>query len=115
MKSIILALAAAAFSVFAGQRAYADNYSFTIVNNSDYIISSFQINEGDGWSNNALDGSVHAGKSVGIEFLHDGPCKIMVRVGWRTTDGGQEVGDPWKIDICEAKHVYFDGNQVTYD
>lgn len=117
MRNLILGLAVAGMSLV-GANAYAagKEFSFTIVNKSKYIISSFQVNEGDGWSNNALGGDqIDAGESSGIQFNHDGPCKIQVRVSWRTTDGGQEVGDPWNIDICDAKNVYFDGNKVTYD
>ena len=117
MKNLLLGLAVAGLSLIgANAQAGGKNYSFTIVNKSNYIISAFQVNEGDGWSNNALGGDqIGAGQSGGIEFLHDGPCQIEVRVSWRTTDGGQEVGEPWNIDICDAKNVYFDGNKVTYD
>jgi len=115
----IKTIGAAAFlsALLTGPAAFADdNLKFTIHNDSDYIIASFQTNEGHGWSNNWLKGDeVHAGDSTALKFLRDGPCKIQVRVGWRTKDGGQEVSDPWNIDICDAKNVYFDGHKVTYD
>lgn len=95
--------------------AHAENLTFSIVNDSNYIISSFQANEGNGWSNNWLRGELRAGQKIGMKFLHDGPCDIQVRVGWRTTDGGQQISKPWNIDICDAHTVYFDGNKVTYD
>ena len=96
--------------------AHAENYKFTIHNSSPYVISSFQANEGDGWSANWLDGlQVDSGQSIPLQFLRDGPCDIQVRVGWRTTDGGQQVGEPWNIDICKAENVYFDGENVTYN
>lgn len=50
-----------------------------------------------------------------MKFFRDGPCEVQVRVGWRTTDGGQTIGKPWNIDICDANTVYFHGNEVTYD
>ena len=58
---------------------------------------------------------VGPGEAMTLEFVKDGPCDIEVRVGWRTTDGGQEMGEPWQINICDAHTVYFDGEQVTYD
>lgn len=93
----------------------AGELTFNIMNDSNYIISSFQVNEGDGWSKNWLRGEVRAGQKVGMKFFRDGPCEVQVRVGWRTTDGGQTIGKPWNIDICDANTVYFHGNEVTYD
>ncbi|PSC06655.1 hypothetical protein SLNSH_02280 [Alsobacter soli] len=106
---------ATAFLALPSVTAQADNLSFTIKNTSKYIISSFQTNEGHGWSKNWLRGEVGAGQSRSLEFLRDGPCDIEVRVGWRTTDGGQVIGDAWNIDICDAQTVYFDGRKVTYE
>ena len=116
MKIGMLGLAIATVAVLVGVRANAgENVSFKIHNESDYIISAFQTNDGDGWSSNWLNGStVGAGAAEDLEFTQDGPCEIKLRVSWRTTDGGQEVGDPWDIDICKAKDVYFDGKKVTY-
>src|SRR5438105_4871879 len=96
MRKIAFGAMALAATVF-GASAYAgNNVSFTIHNTSGYIISSFQTNDGDGWSTNWLGGDqVGAGESAPLEFTADGPCKIQLRVSWRTTDGGQEVGDPW--------------------
>ena len=98
-----------------GVSAHAGELKFNIMNDSDYIISSFQVNEGNGWSNNWLRGEVRAGQKIGMRFFRDGPCEVQVRVGWRTTDGGQTIGKPWNIDICDANTVYFHGNEVTYD
>ena len=89
--------------------------NFTIHNQSDYIITGFYTDEGDGWSDNWLKEQVGAGESAGMEFLHDGPCDINFRVGWLTTSGGETLGDPWHIDICNAKNVYFSADKVTYD
>ena len=118
MKIAVFGLLATAAGLLANgpSMANGDNLSFMIHNDSHFIISAFQSNEGHGWSTNWLHGDqVGAGKSSNLQFLHDGPCKIQVRVSWRTTDGGQEVGDPWNIDICKAKNVYFDGHKVTFD
>jgi hypothetical protein len=118
MKKLMIGLLFAAVAFFGGVKAYAgDNVSFKVHNSSKFIISAFQTNEGHGWSNNWLNGDqIDAGESTVLEFLHDGPCKIQLRVSWRTTDGGQEVGDPWNIDICKAQNVYIDNRgDVTYD
>jgi hypothetical protein len=117
MKMLGLGAAIVALSLFAGANAQAgNNVKFTIHNSSDYIISAFQTNDGDGWSTNWLGGdTVGAGENAPLEFTADGPCKIELRVSWRTTDGGQEVGEPWNIDICKATNVYFDGKKVTYE
>lgn len=115
MNSKFLGAALVGLVTLASSSAFAESLKFKIVNDSDYIISSFQSNEGDGWSKNWLRGDVDGGKSVGMQFLRDGPCDVQVRVGWRTTDGGQEKGDPWNINICDAHTVYFDGHKVTYD
>lgn len=110
--AVAICLASAVFST----QAIAENLKFDIENSSDYTISSFQSNEGDGWSDNWLGGNeVGPGEAMTLEFVKDGPCDIEVRVGWRTTDGGQEMGEPWQINICDAHTVYFDGEQVTYD
>ena len=109
-------IAATAMVMSAGSALADENLEFNIKNTSDYIISAFQSNEGSGWSKNWLDGDqVDAGETQALHFLNDGPCDVQGRVSWRTTDGGQEVGDPWNIDICKAHTVYFDGKQVTYD
>ena len=50
-----------------------------------------------------------------MQFTHDGPCDINFRVGWLTTSGGEEIGEPWQIDICNAHNVYFSDSKVTYD
>ena len=115
MKLKLIGAAVAAIGALACSSAFADNLKFKISNESKYIISSFQTNEGKGWSKNWLDGDVDAGETMDMQFLKDGPCAIQVRVGWRTEDGGQEVGEPWNIDICKAHTVYFDGDKVTYD
>lgn len=112
-KLTLIAGLALAMSAGASQ---AENYSFNIKNTSSYIISAFQSNEGDGWSKNWLDGDqVGAGETQPLQFNQDGPCEVQIKVSWRTTDGGQTEGEPWNIDICKAKTVYFDGEKVTYD
>jgi hypothetical protein len=112
----IAALASATAFLTGGSALAGENVSFTIHNQSDYIISAFETNDGDGWSTNWISGSeLQGGSSQPLEFTQDGPCKIKLRVSWRTTDGGQQVGEPWNIGICEAKDVYFDGRQVTYE
>ena len=116
MRQIVMGALALAATVFSVQAYAGENVAFKIHNQSKYIISAFQTNDGDGWSNNWLDGDqVGAGEAVDLKFVQDGPCKIQLRVAWRTTDGGQQVGDPWDIDICDAKDVYFDGKKVTYE
>lgn len=57
---------------------------------------------------------MHAGDSAKLRFFYDGPCKIRIRVGWETKRGGEQLGEPWNIDICDATDVYFDGERVTY-
>jgi hypothetical protein len=116
MRKEMLQIAFLAVGLSAPAMVRAGNLTFTIHNNSSYVISSFQANEGSGWSNNWLDGlQVESGQAVPLEFLRDGPCDIQVRVGWRTTDGGQQIGEAWNIDICKAQNVYFDGDNVTFD
>ena len=115
MKLKLIGTAVLAIGALLSSSAFADNLKFKIKNESKYIISSFQTNEGKGWSKNWLDGDVDAGEALDMEFLQDGPCAIQVRVSWRTNDGGEEVGDPWNIDICKAHTVYFDGNKVSFD
>lgn len=105
----------ASLSLIAGG-ANAASFSFKLVNSSKYYISSFEVNEGKGWGKSPLDESLKPGESTTIRFLHDGPCKIRMRVWWELDDGEhEEVSEPWNIDICDAHHVYFDGKEVTYD
>jgi len=115
MRKVLLGALALSATVL-GANAYAgNNVEFTIHNSSSYIISAFQTNDGDGWSNNWLGGDqVDAGEKADLKFVADGPCDIQLRVSWRTTDGGQQVGEPWDINICDAKDVFFDGKKVTY-
>jgi len=110
-------IAGFALALSAGMAHAEDtNYSFNIKNDSNYIISAFQTNDGDGWSTNWLNGDqVGAGETQALQFTQDGPCEIQVKVSWRTTDGGQTEGEPWNIDICKAHTVYFDGEKVTFD
>ncbi|GGH11320.1 hypothetical protein GCM10007036_08280 [Alsobacter metallidurans] len=115
MNRLVVIAAAAALATLPGLPASAKSLTFTVKNTSKYIISSFQSNEGNGWSKNWIRSDIGSGQSRALEFLQDGPCEIEVRVGWRTTDGGQQVGDAWEIDICEAHTVYFDGRKVTFD
>lgn len=115
MKIKLMGVGIVAMATLASASAYAGQLKFKIENSSNYIISSFQTNEGSGWSKNWLSGEIHGGEATNMKFFEDGPCQVQVRVGWRTTDGGQEVGEPWNIDICDAKVVYFDGNKVTYE
>lgn len=110
------ALLAVAFLACGVMSASAGDWGkFTIHNQSDYIITGFYTDEGDGWSANWLKEQVSGGDSADMEFLHDGPCDINFRVGWLTTSGGETLGDPWHIDICNAKNVYFSAEKVTYD
>ena len=89
--------------------------NFDIHNQSNYIITGFYTNEGDGWSANWLHEQISAGESAAMAFTRDGPCEITFRVGWLTTDGQETLGDPWNIDICDAHNVYFDDDKATYD
>jgi hypothetical protein len=89
--------------------------NFAIHNQSNYIITGFYTDEGDGWSANWLREQIGAGDSAEMQFTRDGPCDINFRVGWLTTSGGEEMGEPWQIDICNAHNVYFSDSKVTYD
>ncbi len=110
-----LAFGAAAALLLASTSVSAAGYTFKIVNQSGYIIDGFYTNEGDGWSENWMDFKLDAGETGNMEFNANGPCDISFMVTWEADDGSSIDGDETTINICEAKKIYFDGKDATYD
>ncbi len=108
---------AAAFAVAlsVSTPAFAAGMTFTIHNQSDYIINGFFIADGGDVGPNWMDFELNGDESADMAFSYDGPCEIEFVLGWLGEDGSTLLGDNTSIDICEASNIYFDGSQAYYD
>jgi len=110
----IAALAAATLLICA-PAASAAGMKFDIKNDSGYIIDGFYTGEDGEWSANWMNFKLSANETANMEFNYDGACDIEFYVTWEAEDGSSIKGDETTINICDARTIYFDGKQATYD
>ena len=117
--ALLAAVGLAITFMIAGTQALAGAYGFGFVNRSSFTISVFQVRNRASWGENLIssnpDESVAPNASGNLGFLHDGPCKVQIRFGWRAAGGDPKYSSAIDLDACEVNHIYFDGAKFTQD
>lgn len=93
---------------------FADQWEdFTLYNKTDYKLSSFTTNEGDGWSSNWFSQGtvVEPGDSITMKFNNaEGPCSVSFKI--KAEDAEGELF--YKADFCKATKIYVYNDKVTW-